>query len=131
MVIKNKKGFMKSIEILLTVVFTVLFLLVIIPSQESLKVQENPYYLINIENDIDFRNFIANNNDECYNKSQVNTATQKISKYLPDYYNFNLCIDIIPNNLPPVKVDIDSIVIVGNYTNPNFKIVKLFYWQSS
>ena len=123
-----KQGFMKTLEILLVVILTTFFMLVIIPNKTEIINVDKPNYLINLENDESFRSYISFSNNICYNSSQDNYATNAIDRYLPKVYDYWLCVEIIPGALPPTDVTIDSLVMVGNYSKPKFKIVRLFYW---
>lgn len=127
----NKHAFMKTLEILLVVVLTTLFMLVIIPNKTEFDDFQRPSYLLNLEENEEFRSYIAFSNNVCYNSSSDNSATELVERYLPNNYDYWLCVEIIPGYLPPIDVTIDSLVIVGNYSKPKFKIVRLFYWSEN
>ena len=122
-----KKAYMKTIEILLVVVLTTVFLVLIIPGQESLTRSKHPSYLINLETNDDFRNFVTNNN-ACFNSTPANTATGLIERYLPLEFDYTLCTGLKIESVPQKEVFIDSIVIIGNHTHTNFKTIRLYYW---
>ena len=122
-----KKAYMKTIEILLVVVLTTIFLVLIIPGRESLSRSKHSSYLINLEKNDDFRNFVTNNN-ACFNSTPANTATALIERYLPQEFDYTLCTGPKIESVPEKDVYIDLLVIVGNYTYTNFKTIRLYYW---
>jgi hypothetical protein len=123
-----KKAYMKTIEILLVIVISTIFIFAIMPS-ESNEDFINQEYLSNLEKDDFFRDF-ASANTGCYNTLNANTATRSIERYLPPEYGYIICVG--EKTEPPDKdrMFVDSLVIVGNHTKLNRKIVWLYYWPN-
>lgn len=120
-----KKAFMKTVEILIVVIVTTLFMTVVLsrePEQKSIKAEA---FLINIENNPAFRAFVSQNNG-CHN-SPINI----MQDYVPSGYDYMLCINAKPANLPEQDVFVDMLFYAGNITNINYKIVRLYYWSKN
>ncbi len=124
-----KKGYMKTMEALLAIIITALFLVLLIPRGDTsggrgVRIQ----VLKNLEKDDNFRINVINSDNRCYNKSSNNILSAKIDNYLLNEYNFRLCINSKALNLTEQKTYVDSIYILGNMTNYSNKIVRLYYW---
>ena len=122
----NKKAFMKTIEILLVIILSTLFLLVVLPKQQQTTETKSKAYLIYLEKDADFRNFIISNT-ACYNSSSVE-ASRFIRRYLPDDLDFILCSGTKATDLPEKNVFVDSLFFSGNISNIEYKTIRLYYW---
>ncbi len=123
----NKKGFMKTIEILLVIVLSTIFLLVILPKHQQITETKSTPYLIYLEKDPGFRDFIISSN-ECYNSSSAE-ASSFIEKYLPQELDFILCSGTKATNLPEKNVFVDSLFFSGNISDVEYKTVRLYYWS--
>ena len=122
----GKQGFMKTMEILLVIVLTTIFVLTVVPSTIENDREEQKFYLNLLESDIEFRDFLINNNN-CFNSTQDLVAINKLKVYLPLEQDFKLCVDKIPEDLPPRDVTVDTLFFVGNYTDVDYKIIRLYY----
>jgi len=122
-----KKAYMKTIEMLLVMVVSTIFLLVILPKQNYRDNMQKESYLIHLEKDETFRDFITDNT-ACYNSTPKNTITVLVDRHVPKEFDYTICIDKTPTILPKKDIFIDSLVIAGNYSQTDFKIVRLYYW---
>jgi len=122
----NKKAFMKTVEILLVIILSSIFLLVILPKQQQNTETKSTPYLIYLEQDPEFRNFI-NSNTRCYNSSS-NEANNFVKRYLPKEFDYILCSGTKATNLPEKNVFVDSLFFSGNISNVEYKIIRLYYW---
>lgn len=123
----NKKAFMKTIEILLVIILSTIFLLVILPKQQQITETKSTPYLIYLEKDADFREFIQSNT-QCYNSSS-SEASKFIRRYLPQELDYILCSGTKTTNLPEKNVFVDSLFFSGNISNVEYKIIRLYYWS--
>jgi hypothetical protein len=123
----KKKAFMKTVEILLVIIITSIFMIIIFPKQSSTQVIRQDSYLINMEKDIGFRDFIILNKG-CFNSSSGLIINNIIERYLPKEYDYIFCSDDKASQVPLKKITIDSLFIAGNITSINFKTVRLYYW---
>ena len=122
----NKKAFMKTIEIMLVIILSTIFLLVILPKQQQITETKSTPYLIYLEKDAEFRDFIISSN-ECYNSSSAE-ASSYVEKYLPQELDYILCSGTKSTNLPEKNVFVDSLFFAGNISNVEYKIIRLYYW---
>ena len=97
------------------------FLLIIIPSQQSVNERLTGNYLVLLQDNAEFRNYVINNNN-CVNSSVF------IDKYLSEEIGYTLCVNKKSNNLPIKEIYVDTMFIVGNYSDINYKTVRLYYW---
>lgn len=120
------KAYMKTIEMLLVIVVSTMFLLVIIPKQNSLNRAELKEVLINLEDNPQFRSF-SSENTGCYNSTNQ-TISELIESYLAFAYDYNLCIGVLPDSVPDKDIFVESLLFVGNHTEVQNKIIRLYYW---
>ncbi|MBI2550599.1 hypothetical protein HYV83_05495 [Candidatus Woesearchaeota archaeon] len=121
----NKKGVFRTLEALIAIFITFLFLLVFIPQQRELSVPETPpNILAGLRDNEDFRNCIILKNQTCIN--------QTLDKNLEDKYDFKFNLSEDPHvsisGLPQKRVYANSIFIGGNTTNSTSLIVRLYFW---
>ena len=123
----RKKAFMKTLEILLVIVFTTIFLLAMMKKQFSSPVNERTEYLIELEKDSSFREY-ASQNTGCFNSST--SSSGHIRKYLPLRFDYTLCLDAKPTHLPAKDIYTNSLYFTGNISEVKSKTIKLYYWIS-
>lgn len=123
----NKKAFMKTIEAMLAVILTGVFVLYLIPQFTGTEVSEQSMVILNnLEKTPNFRNFVISTTG-CFNSSNV-TVREFITSYLPEEYSYLLCISGIPDNLPDEKVFLDTAFFSGNISFYSPRTVRLYYW---
>jgi len=122
-----KKGFMKTMEILLVIVLTTIFVLTVIPRSSENKRDEQKFYLNTLEKNEEFRDFLINNNN-CFNSTEDIVSVELLRGYVPLEYDFKLCIDDIPTDSPSKDVIVDTLFFSGNMTDVDTKIIRLYYW---
>ncbi|MBT3720739.1 hypothetical protein HOC50_00945 [archaeon] len=120
------KAYMKTIEMLLVIVVSTIFLLSIMPKQESLLKNDLKDVLISLEDNDNFRNFCLENTG-CFNS--INTVIDsQIRSYLPESYEYRLCVGATPTSIPNTEVFLETLYFVGNGTESQDKTVFLYYW---
>jgi len=125
----KKKAYMKTMEALLAIIITAIFMILLIPQFRVSEVKEDkPEVLEQLEKDPDFRISVVTTAEGCYNKSSNNALTQKIESYLLDDYEYRICLNKKALNLTEKKVYADSVFILGNMTNFSHREVRLYYW---
>lgn len=124
----QKKAFLKTAEILLVIIITTVISISLLQKQNTYYNFKNEKYLVNLEKNPYFRDFIINNID-CFNKSNL-----IFSNNLPE--NSILCIYNLNNNYVTLDYDnlnrniyIETVFFTGNQSRINFKIVKLYYFS--
>lgn len=122
-----KKAFMKTIEVLLVIVISSIFIISITEDKSQLTRTSHDSYLINLERDSSFRDFVTNNN-ACFNSTPQNNLTLLIQRYIPIEYDYVICTGPTVGALPEKDIYVDTLVHAGNYSETNFKTVKLYYW---
>ncbi|MBD3204025.1 hypothetical protein GF327_07020 [Candidatus Woesearchaeota archaeon] len=122
-----KKAYIKTVEVIIAILFSTLFLLYVIPGQSPKQPEKNLEILTQVEKLPDVRNFVAGNSG-CYDSSHSNILTNGISVYLPESYDYKICINNKTNDAPDQKIFIDTVVISGNMSVYNPKTVRLYHW---
>ncbi|MBN2368800.1 hypothetical protein JXC34_07290 [Candidatus Woesearchaeota archaeon] len=125
----QKKAFMKTVEILMAIVITTIFLLVIIPKQSTLSRQASEAYLVNLMDDENFRVFVTGNT-ACFNSTSGQQINAMIARYLPNQYDYIVCSGARVTELPERNVFVDTLLIAGNITSIQPKVVRLYYWAN-
>src|SRR3989344_7066747 len=123
----KKKAYIKTVEIIIAIVLTTIFILVILPKGAERFGTERPTYLTKPESHPDFRSFAAANSG-CFNSSQSPILTSLIERYLPRQYDYTLCIGTRATSLPDKDIQIDSVFFAGNISQTNFRTIRLYYW---
>lgn len=116
---------MKTIEIFLVIIFTTIFLMTLLQKQFSSPVIERSNYLIELEKNSEFRDYLSANSG-CFNSTT--TSVGYIRQYLPSRFDYLLCISSGPNSLPESNVNVNALFFTGNTTSAAYKPVKLYYW---
>lgn len=121
----NKKAVFRTLEALIAIFITFLFLLVFIPQQRELSVPETPpNILAGLRDSEDFRNCVILKNSTCVN--------QTLDRHIEDKYDFKFNLSEDPNvavpGLPQKRIYANSIFIGGNTTNATRLVVRLYFW---
>ncbi len=123
---KIKKAFIKTVEILLVIIITTIFVLSIASRQAENKPSERISVLNKLEKDSGFRGFVMENSG-CYNSASLE-INYLIAGYLPDNYDYLFCISEKSESLPQKEVYLDTLFFAGNITDIRFKTLRLYYW---
>jgi len=123
----KKKAFIKTVEILIAIILTTIFMLAIMPKQVTNKPIERKSYLIYLEKDNEFRDFVMRNTG-CFDSESNQEADNIIRKFLPNNFEFTLCSGTRLSELPAKLVFADTLFFSGNITETNFKVIRLYYW---
>jgi len=118
-----KQAFMKTVEILLVIVITSIFMFVIASKEQTRAEPEIGSVLAHLIDNSEFRNFVSENTG-CFNSS----FNPMIAGYMKRNMDYMLCIQAVPENLPLKEVNVESQFLVGNYTNIEYKIIRLYKW---
>lgn len=121
-----KKAFMKTVEILLVIIITTLFMTIVIPGESEQTISKQKEYLGKLENNPDFRAFVTGNTG-CFGPSEM----IYVQDYLSNQFDYRLCIDAKAVDLPDTDVFVDTLFYAGNITNIDYKIVRLYYWSKN
>lgn len=121
----NKQGIFRTLEALIAVFITFLFLMVFIPMQrERAQPTAPPNVLASLRDNDEFRNCVIQKNETCINQS--------IGRNLEDSYDFKFNLSDNPNvgapALPQKQVYANSMFLAGNTTNSTTFIVRLYFW---
>ena len=124
----NKQGVFRTLEALIAIFITFLFLIVFIPLQrERAQPTAPPNVLAGLMDNDEFRNCIIQKNQTCINQS--------IGNNLDDSYDFLFNLSDNPYAgapaLPEKKVYANSMFIAGNVTNSTRTIVRLYFWAKA
>ncbi len=120
-----KKAFIRTLEVLVAVVITFIFVVYIIPKNTSDQSnQEELQLLAKLSQNPDFRVCALNKDLAC-----VNTY---IKDNIPQKYDYKMDIIINPNqplpDLPLKQIFTDSLLISGTLEEYNPTTIKLYYW---
>lgn len=121
----GKKAYLRTLEAMIAVGLTLLFLAMINPWQNDINVRQQKIDILPLlEHNQDFRNCVVSENAAC--------ANAIIQNYIPGKYNYTISITTSTSYTPvlPDKKTIlaDSIYINGNDTFNKQEIVRLYYW---
>lgn len=123
----SKKGFYRTLEVLIAIVLTFLFVAFFIPqfteTEQPLKPSLN--ILPRLEQNDEFRSCAVGDDADC--------LESKIEEVIPLLYGYKVSVSNDVNyeetDLPSKDIYIESIFIGSNVTQFNPKIVKLYYWR--
>ena len=122
--IGSKKAFMKTLEVAIAVVMTFVFLTVFIPQYNTAQSRlQNEAVLSVLAKNAEFRACVISENISCINSS-LSMALEK--------YDYAINISKSPNDpatsLPQKRIFSESILIAGNSTLYEPKILRIYYW---
>ena len=125
----KKKGFMKTLEMLLVIILTAMFLTIVLPRNNINDKTQNSFYLINLAQIDSFRDFVINS-ESCFNSSTnvSDIGIVNLKNYLGEEFDFVFCINTLPLSLPEKTIYLDTLFFSGNVSNPNYKTLRLYYW---
>ena len=122
--IRNKTGFVKTIEVLIAIIMSFIFLVIIMPADSLVTSTATLGVLLPYEGNNQFRNCVIAGNDGC--------VSGFLSSDIPAHMEYEVLITEDPNEnleLPQKRISVETLYIAGNITNSSSKIVKLFYWE--
>lgn len=121
-----KQGYMKTVEAIMAVFITFLFVLYYFPTHTETESRAPSLNILPVlEKNDDFRKCVIEGNMSCLNET--------VESILPGNYNYLINISENPNTevtgLPADKrVYADSVYLVGNETEYKPRTIKLYYW---
>ncbi|MBW2995046.1 hypothetical protein KY312_01735 [Candidatus Woesearchaeota archaeon] len=126
-----KKAFLKTAEVMIAIVVAATFLIYIFPSSPVRQQQEPVSILETLEDNDEFRQLLMLNNSRCID------ADAEIRKHLPARfkysYEFNILdisdIDKVPDLPPDKTVYVETLLVAGNNSQYEPKVLKLYYWD--
>ncbi len=121
----GKQGIFRTLEALIAIFITFLFLMVFIPMQRERAQPTAPQNaLASLRDNDGFRNCVMQKNETCIN--------QTIGRNLEDSYDFKFNLSDTPYAsappLPQKQVYANSMFLAGNTTNSTTLIVRLYFW---
>jgi hypothetical protein len=124
----EKKAFMKTIEVVAAIILTTIFMLYIIPQYTGTdKDEQKIIVLAHLERDDGYRDFVLRRVG-CFNASDEYLVNDKVESFLPEAYNYKLCINAVATGLPLQNIQLETQYISGNASVFKPKIVRLYYW---
>ena len=128
MVRSCKKAYVRTVEAMIAIVITFVFIAIIFPRIQLTGTRgENVHLLTTLEKREDFRNCVIKNNGTCVNST--------IAAGLPLQFDYKFNISADPNVgapvLPAKRVFADSVYVAGNASNRTDTIVRLYYFAKS
>lgn len=124
----GKKGYMRTLEVMLALVLTFAFVLYILPAPDSTVEKGVDAVLLSFIDDQSFR-AEAFNITSCINKGDATALNSLLDNSLPQGINYAICPEGTLPTLPRKKVNAQSIYFAGNITNSTNKIIRLYYWE--
>ena len=120
-----KKAFIRTLEVLVAIVITFIFVIYIIPKNiPDQSKQEELQLLAKLSQNPDFRTCAINEDQAC-----IKTF---IDANIPKKYDYKISISKNPNDSPPElplkQTFTDSLLISGTIEDYNPIIIKLYYW---
>jgi len=122
----NKKAFMKTVEVVIVIVLTAVYMLTILPQNADISASPNIDYLSKLQTNNDFRK-LATQKQGCFDATDTDT-NNIIGKYIPPDFEYKICFDATFSALPDKEVSAESIFFAGNETDINYKVVRLYAW---
>ncbi|OVE74511.1 hypothetical protein BVX95_02260 [archaeon D22] len=123
----GKKGYLRTLEVMIAFIITFGFVLVILQTPVTSQSEEKKHFLIELMDDNGFRSELVKINASCIYKSDNTTLTREIEKYLIEE-TFAICNDFKPT-LPKRSVYVDRAYFTGNVTHSmKDPVIKLYYW---
>lgn len=121
----GKKGFMRTVEILVAVIITFMFIIFVIPKYIEFQREGPDLEILRIlEDDDEFRGCVLEEDRACVNS--------KINDTIPMRYDYNFDVSEDPGvgryDLPEKHIYVETTYIAGNETTYTPKTVKLYYW---
>ncbi|MBI2574707.1 hypothetical protein HYV82_02370 [Candidatus Woesearchaeota archaeon] len=122
--IGSRKAFMKTLEVAIAVVMTFVFLTVFIPQYNTAQSRlQNEDVLSVLAKNAEFRACVISENISCINSS----LSGALEKY--DYaINISKSANDRVSGLPDKRVFSESVLIAGNSTLYEPRIVRIYYW---
>ena len=121
----NKKSFLRTIEVMIAVLITFIFIFFVFPKSQTPEEKVQLEVLKVLENSPEFRN--------CILGLDYNCTGDFLNDYVPKNYGFVFDIsdnpDIFRANLPEKNINTETLYIAGNITSYSPKFVKLYYWR--
>lgn len=125
----NKKGYMRTLEVMLAFILTFSFMMLVINQPVFLQKDTSEEDILkNLVLDTDFRNGVFDIVGNCVDQDSGFLVANLTALALEDH-SFYICNDAKPT-LPKKNVYVDSAVITGNITALlDEPYVKLYYWK--
>lgn len=129
MTLKKKEGIFRTLEALIAVFITLLFLIVFIPQiRENKSPETPPNVLASLRNNDDFRNCVIKKNQTCLNQLIEQNIEGKYYFLVNLSSNQNTAVAGLPQQQ---RVFANSVFIAGNTTNSTNQIVRLYFWEKT
>ena len=131
----TKKAFIRTLEAIIAIVITFIFLVAILPIKEPGLITEKKIKVLgNLADDEIFRMKMFNLDyvNQCFTE-QEEWLNNSVRYYLSDGYEYRLCIyDTLDypllEYLPDKEVFVDSLFITKDLSDYERRIVRFYYW---
>ncbi|MCP3686594.1 MAG: hypothetical protein GY861_28480 [bacterium] len=120
----GKKGYLRTIEAVIAVMMTFVLLTFFLPQSDPSDSPENFHILATLGKSADFRSCVVLMNTSCINQS-IDERLEDSYAYL---FNISEDVNVDVAGLPSKRVYSDSVLVAGNTTDRETKVVRLFYW---
>ena len=121
----GKQAFLRTAEAVIAIAISLVFLTLLIPGFNPAQAnQKNENVLEGLARDVNFRQCILQENRTCLNQS----IYPSLSEY---HYEINISTNVNdkPASLPAKKIFSESIMVAGNSTLYNPRILRIYYWD--
>ncbi|MFH1316531.1 MAG: hypothetical protein ABII01_03370 [Candidatus Woesearchaeota archaeon] len=124
--IRNKRGYVRTMEVVIAIVITFIFVIYIIPNYSARL--SNPKTLYFLSGMYDNKNLSS-----CVVQKDALCVNNLIADEIPIDYEFSALITDNPNarilDLPDKRIIVDSLMFTGNISHQNMTILKVYYWK--
>ena len=131
----TKKAFIRTLEAIIAIVITFIFLVAILPLRETgITTEEKIKVLGNLVDDEEFRTEVFTLSvDQCFTEESPDWLSNLVRKYLSNGYEYRFCLyeDLdypLIEDLPDKEVFVDSVFITKDLSNYERRIVRFYYW---
>ena len=131
----KKKAFIRTLEAIIAIVITFIFLVAILPLRETgITTEEKIKVLGNLIDDKTFRTGVFELEfNRCFTEQDQEWINNYVRNYLADGYEYRFCIYNhlrypLIEDLPDKEVIVDSVFITKDLSDYERRIVRFYYW---
>lgn len=125
---KGKKAYLKTLEVVIAMVFTFAFVLYLMPNTQNTLEEDAKDILITLIQNEEFKTY-AVNISSCVYKNQNTSINSILDVELKSYLNYSICPKGVLPVTPRKHVNVESLYLTGNITAQQNKVIKLYYWE--
>ncbi|MBN2880452.1 hypothetical protein JXM83_00205 [Candidatus Woesearchaeota archaeon] len=129
----DKRGFLKTMEVFIAITIVLVFALYV-NNNNIVKANEIAVGALDVlARDSEFRSLVFDISNVCYDKGAGTLLVDKIDEIFPEYLDYKVCIfedvNFKINDLPDVRVYVESYYFSAKYFEYSPRVVKIFYWS--